>query len=90
MVFLFFVIFIIVIILIATKSKSPKNNDFYNHRLYYDDLHDDLGDDFYDDCNRDYENYIEEKSTFAYPDPYTLPPESAIYLDEDGELLDDL
>lgn len=29
-------------------------------------------------------------STFPYPDPYNIPPEQAAYLDEDGEILEDL
>ena len=91
--FLFFIILIIITIFIIKAIKSPKNKDFSHHTSYHDNFHhyyNDIDEDF-DDCDSyDYDNNMEDKSSFAYPDPYKLPPESAMYLDEDGELLDDL
>jgi len=40
--------------------------------------------------NYEYDNDSEPSSSyFAYPDPYELPPDQRLYLDDDGELNED-
>ena len=91
--FLIFIILIIITVIIIKAVKSSKNDDFHNHTLYHNNstcYYNDIDEDF-DDCdNYNYDNNMEDNSSFAYPDPYRLPPESSMYLDEDGELLEDL
>lgn len=63
------------------KYIPPANFNYYDE----DDLDD--FDDFDDEFPEDFE---ENHSSFAYPDPYEMEPRDLIYLDEEGEIREDL
>ena len=86
MLFLLLAILVILLIIIWAITHDSKSKKFNNY--YYPP--------YYNDPSEDFESEPFEKedtksvSSFAYPDPYEMALENRLFLNEDGELREDL
>ena len=71
---------ILLVLYIWFSFKSP---NIKNKHYYMDEFDDDV--DFYTSHKE-----AKHNDTFPYPDPYELSGDKAMFLDEEGEILDDL
>lgn len=88
---MFFCLLIVLLIIgycfIKARSSENRSNPYpQSFQPNFYDEEDDL-EEFDEEINDDLE---EEPSSFAYPDPYEMDPRNMLYLDDDGEIVDDL
>lgn len=98
-IFIIITIFATLIFIIYLAIKSDKKHPYYDKDFYYDFDDDDLEDDLLNgDFIKDYrDSYSSSKndSAFPYPDPSEtdpskMAPADLAYLNEDGDLNEDL
>ena len=84
MLFLLLAIMVILLIIIWAITHESKNKKYYNYtRATYPDAEDFEPEPFEKEDTK-------SVSSFAYPDPYEMAPEDRLFLNEDGELREDL